>query len=791
MPLTAGSGDKVVSENIAKLIAEGKPRQQAIAIALENARKDGLAFDEESVIKALDELLTESSATKSAVLEAVDLACFIGGAVKAGEYGVVYGCLIPFGPPRDSQNEYFVPSVKLNLERLKYIPVVFHHAQSELGTVEIGRINMSDIQVRPDGLYVKAMIDTSTEEGQQIYAMAKAGRLGWSSGSATHMVVTNEDGAILEWPIVEASLTPSPAAGKRTTVQAIKMDLTALAIDESKEPESAIPVSGEKVNGNGKRTNTLQTEVKMTLDTSTLIDVLNKNGVSPEVALAIVQEFAAADTETEDMPPQDGMMADPVPPDQMPPDQKYPPAKAETPAAKTEEPKPAVVDAKAIAQSFMNELRKVPGASKAAAFSTPMPANRAPQITIRTKYADLSAADMDFLARMRRAWATKTGEAANLDIPYMREMFDKAQREYSAGTLKLDPDQARRLMAVKANELNSTGVAGDGSSWTTTLMSSDLWARMRVDNQIAANLQIIDMPSDSYDLPIESTDPTVYAVPEATDDAQLQATDQSTNYVFTHSKNTVAKVTLNAGKLGVQTWFSAEVNEDSVIQWTPQLRAQQLRAMQDAIDYVIVNGDATTGTGNINYKDANTSAAPRSKFLYGGGNGVRYLCLVTATTLGVNMLNTTPTLQSIRSARFKMTNAYAVRPSDIMYVCDVQTYGKLLNIDELLVWMNNGRDSTVNSGMVPTIDGSPVYPSQELSLTDATGYVSATTANNLYGQLLVIHRPSWKGGYRRQITSSIDYLAYLDTFVMTQTARFAVKNRDNGCAALLYNIAVS
>ena len=39
MPLLSGSSQDVISRNIRKLIREGKPREQAIAIALDNARK--------------------------------------------------------------------------------------------------------------------------------------------------------------------------------------------------------------------------------------------------------------------------------------------------------------------------------------------------------------------------------------------------------------------------------------------------------------------------------------------------------------------------------------------------------------------------------------------------------------------------------------------------------------------------------------------------------------------------------------------------------------------------------
>lgn len=427
----------------------------------------------------------------------------------------------------------------------------------------------------------------------------------------------------------------------------------------------------------------------------------------------------------------------------------------------------------------MDNQRYAPARTKAGAF------RGSPRITnMRAPFDDLSVQDLAYYATIKIARNSPLPDSV---------MHGLAVRGYQAamkGDFAMEQGDFRRL-AIKANENNNESVNADGKLWVPTLWTSDLWRRVRIENNIAKNLEVFEMPSLAYTYPVESTDPVVYATPEATDATM----DILTGNVFTRSKLVVTNLTFTAAKLGLQTVFSTEINEDSIIQFIPQLRAQAVRAFANAVDNVIANADPTTGTGNINYKGANTSAAATSKFLYGGGDSIRYGTIVTnAATQAINAAGAYPTLSLLRKARRTMiavgTATYGIDPSQIVYFCDPQTYSTMLSIDEVSSFMTNGQGATVNTGELSAIDGSPIFPSAEIALTDNTGYALANGAGTL-GNILVVAKSGFKVGYRRQIMADVTYMPYNDIYVLTMNARMAVRQRDAYVAANIYNLNVS
>lgn len=727
---------------------------------------------------------------------------FTAGAIKAIGSGKIGGYLAVWGneAQKDSHGEFFTYDTDFALEYYPERPVLYHHALSNMEGLKIGTIR----KLTPDdrGLYAEAELyindpdPTIKQAALWAYKRVEQGKLGWSSGSVPHMVDIAPDGEIKKWPIVEGSLTPTPAEPyKRTLASVIKADISALEAELSeppKEPRAKVAGSENLLSGDLKteilKMYKTKVRIKMGNETlatkgvSALLAALEKAGVPPDQIIATIREMGDMDAVVE--PDGDeAMMAD-----------------EETPAEETPETEPATDDSnpmygksinpKEVAAQILAAMKTAPARQRLPGGSYDVPGARSnATIQMRSKYAGLSPEDMQYFSMMVKAYNTaNAGDTPMLlDYKFYHEMVDKGQKKYTKGDLDLTYEAGNRLLAIKSNELDNTATANQVAEWIPTLWNSDLWRRVRVDNNIARQFRSIEMPSATYELPVEYSDPTVYKVPETTNAAQLSL---ASGAAIPSSVVGSTKVELVSQKMALRVGFSAEVVEDSIIQFIPQLREQAMRSMLNAVDNVLVNGDTqTTINLNINLSDG----TPTSTDKYLVFNGLRKLPLVTNTAMKLNANGATPTLQMIRNLRFLMRstlNVYANRPEDLVIFVDVPTYGKLLNIDELLVYMNNGVGSTVNNGTVPTIDGIEVYPSAELNLTDANGYLDAAV-DGTYGQLILAAKPAWYIGYRRNVTSSVDFLPYYDSYQLTVTMRLAFINKDTVAAAELYGIGLS
>lgn len=142
------------------------------------------------------------------------------------------GYLITWGDPahRDLHREYFSKSTDLALDWFSKRPVLYHHGLDETcGTDPVGVIDT--LKADDQGVWCEAQLAKHHHYLNALRLLIEGGALGWSSGSLPHLVRKAVDGRIERWPLVEASLTPTPAQPYSTSVAALKSAFTTLGLD--------------------------------------------------------------------------------------------------------------------------------------------------------------------------------------------------------------------------------------------------------------------------------------------------------------------------------------------------------------------------------------------------------------------------------------------------------------------------------------------------------------------------------------------------------------------------------
>ena len=183
--------DGEVSSNISDYTLTGTEDDPVYVIKLVQRDQEGNdVLTEQTVIHRADALRVIPDPIKSVKV-------FQGSNIKATGRGMVEGYLVRFGSPSDTdlERDFFTKSTDFGME-------------------------FSDGSAHKLGLYYNHgmdPLDLADEYAKMIYELAKKGKLGFSSGAASHMVDREPMGKsfmIKRWNLAEASLTPQPAESR-------------------------------------------------------------------------------------------------------------------------------------------------------------------------------------------------------------------------------------------------------------------------------------------------------------------------------------------------------------------------------------------------------------------------------------------------------------------------------------------------------------------------------------------------------------------------------------------------
>jgi len=209
----------------------------AVRIELVDGTEDGIEGRGETVLHRAGTLskISESDVPQKSVPDELleDALAAPGGQAKAMDDGRVGGYLIRFTKAGDTDidGDFFTEDTDYGTR--KTTTVLYHHGQDQtLGR----RVLDAEAEMKMDdtGVWVEAQLDRRDQYEEAIYQMAKAGKLGWSSGTASHLVERERAAKggyhVKSWHLgVDASLTPTPSEPRNEAVPVKSLKSTDLS----------------------------------------------------------------------------------------------------------------------------------------------------------------------------------------------------------------------------------------------------------------------------------------------------------------------------------------------------------------------------------------------------------------------------------------------------------------------------------------------------------------------------------------------------------------------------------
>jgi len=156
---------------------------------------------------------------------------YYGTAVKDLGNGKVggYALLYTTSSDPDLVGDFFTPDSNFKSGNETDYPVYYCHTLDKtLDDRELGRGEF--IKSDEVGMWFEAQLNLRDKYEQMIYKLAKDGKLGWSTGSVSHLVrreaVKSGVNWVKSWPIAEVSLTPMPAEPRTTAIPVKSLDMS-------------------------------------------------------------------------------------------------------------------------------------------------------------------------------------------------------------------------------------------------------------------------------------------------------------------------------------------------------------------------------------------------------------------------------------------------------------------------------------------------------------------------------------------------------------------------------------
>ena len=205
-----------------------------------------------------EEVAPENAKEIQAGMKTDDMVCSSGTAVKAKADEHLGGKCVKFSNQHnlDSTGDYFDKETEFDAKLGMTMPIYLHHTlpiatskgmkavSEKIGEATITSIDDDGIEV--DGVLFDALVKSHdnymSKLMKTVKKAVKSGKMGWSTGTATHLVSREKIGQgwhIKKWPLgLDCTITPTPAGAMQGVNVSIKSIQTEILEIEEDSPES-------------------------------------------------------------------------------------------------------------------------------------------------------------------------------------------------------------------------------------------------------------------------------------------------------------------------------------------------------------------------------------------------------------------------------------------------------------------------------------------------------------------------------------------------------------------------
>jgi hypothetical protein len=284
----------------------------------------------------------------------------------------------------------------------------------------------------------------------------------------------------------------------------------------------------------------------------------------------------------------------------------------------------------------------------------------------------------------------------------------------------------KRTTVVGAEEIKAAldGSSGYGLEMLPDELSSDIIMRVWEESWIRNSVKSLNMTTVTLEIPKITGGITMYGKAD---------TDQKA----TETRHTTDKVTLTMKTVIGNAPIEKKLIAYAVDTLMPSLEEDIRDAVAEMEEDMFINGDTTTGAGNINgqyhatnFPDGYVSRDPRLEF-----DGLRHFAIAGGAVVNASGLALTQT--HIRQA-FAQLGRYGIRKGDIIIAMSLSVSTTVLGWTELLTVDKYGPSATILTGEIGKVFGATVVATDLLSDTLDADAVARTQAGGTTGNRSVV-----------------------------------------------------